>query len=107
MTIYRGSRYENLKYRIYNDPERGKIPIMERRTPLELPPNGEVFKHQWKQSDSLDGLANHYLGDPQLWWVILDVNPKYMLPWEIEIGDVLRIPTKKTYRKMREMERKR
>lgn len=40
----------------------------------------------------LDLLAEEYLGDASLDWVILDVNPKYLTPFDIKVGDVITIP---------------
>ena len=42
--------------------------------------------------DRLDALANKYLGDSQLWWQILDINPEVINPFNITPGTQLRIP---------------
>lgn len=38
-------------------------------------PATPVLEHVWNDTDRLDLLADHYYGDPQLWWRILDANP--------------------------------
>ena len=46
----------------------------------------------WQDFDRLDILAAKYLGDPELYWMILDLNPEIMDPLSITPGTVLRIP---------------
>ena len=41
--------------------------------------------------DRITLLANVYLGDPELWWVIADYNDLFFCD-ELDIGAVLRIP---------------
>jgi hypothetical protein len=37
-----------------------------------------VIEHTLTEGDRLDLLANHYYGDPQQWWRILDANPQVL-----------------------------
>ena len=50
------------------------------------------FIYEWVENDRLDNLATRYLGDPGLWWEILDINPEIINPSEIAPGTQLRIP---------------
>jgi nucleoid-associated protein YgaU len=60
---------------------------------LERPPiSAEVARHQVKQGEEIDLLAQRFYGDEGLWWRILDANP-LIYPLDIQPGDVLRVPT--------------
>jgi nucleoid-associated protein YgaU len=48
--------------------------------------------YTWTQRDRIDVLARQLLGDPSLWWVIMDFNPEVGNAFNIPIGTVLRIP---------------
>jgi hypothetical protein len=50
------------------------------------------FIYESVQGDRLDNLATRYLGNPELWWQILDINPEVIDPFIIEPGTQLRIP---------------
>lgn len=45
------------------------------------------------QGDIIDGIAYKQYGNAQLWWAIMDANPKYQSEIEIKPGDVLTIPS--------------
>jgi LysM domain len=42
--------------------------------------------------DRIEGIATRFLGDPELWWRIMDINPEILNPFEIFPGTQLRIP---------------
>jgi nucleoid-associated protein YgaU len=42
--------------------------------------------------DRIQGIANQFLGDPELWWRIMDVNPEILNPFQIPAGTTIRIP---------------
>ena len=42
--------------------------------PARIPAEPELGKHRLKQSQRLDQLADHYLGDPTSWWRIAALN---------------------------------
>lgn len=44
------------------------------------------------QGDTIDGISYTQYGNAQLWWAILDANPKYQTELDIKPGDVLVIP---------------
>jgi hypothetical protein len=52
----------------------------------------KFFYYTWTQRDRIDLVANELLGDPTVWWVIMDYNPEISNPLDIPIGTVLRIP---------------
>ena len=45
------------------------------------------------QGDTIDGIAYKQYGNAQLWWAIMDANPRYLSELEINPGDVLTIPS--------------
>ena len=50
------------------------------------------FIYEFTETDRLDNLAARYLGDPSMWWEILDINPEILDPTTIPAGTQLRIP---------------
>jgi len=50
------------------------------------------FTYQWVETDRLDVLALKYLGNSELWWQILDINPEVLDPFDIAPGTSIRIP---------------
>lgn len=98
MGIHEGSRYQNASVYYFVDEDKGVVPIIGRREPIEIPQDGEVVKHVFKEDETLDYLAYEYYNDSSLWWAILDVND-YDVPWDIEPGVTLTIPTIDTLRR--------
>lgn len=84
--IYKNSRYT--KTSLYS---RDDIMVFKRRD-LENYNTKEAQVHTLIQGENLPLLANKYYGDTQLWWCILEANPKYRSPLDIRHGDVLIIP---------------
>lgn len=52
----------------------------------------EFTYYTWTQRDRVDLLADRFLGDPSLWWVIMDFNPEQLNPMTIPVGSLIRIP---------------
>ena len=50
------------------------------------------FIYEWVSTDRLDTLASKFLGNPEMWWRILDINPEVIDPMLIAPGTQLRIP---------------
>jgi hypothetical protein len=50
------------------------------------------FMYEWVQGDRLDNLANKFLGEPQFWWQIMDINPEINDVLSIAPGTQIRIP---------------
>lgn len=49
--------------------------------------------YTWGEYDRLDRIASRYLGDPLLWWKIMDANPIIQNPSDIRPGTQIRIPS--------------
>lgn len=45
----------------------------------------------YHDADRLDLISNKYYGAPEYWWIILSAND-YQLEFDIEAGEILRIP---------------
>ena len=99
MVLKKGSRYEKVRVYTHVDPKRGVNSLFKRRRPLIFPPDSEIIRHMVIEGETLDYLAYEYLGDARLWWVILELNSKYLTPYDINIGDIILVPTISAYRK--------
>lgn len=51
-----------------------------------------VFFYTWVEGDRIDVIASKFLGDPNLWWIIMDYNDDIHSPFELVPGATLRIP---------------
>lgn len=62
-----------------------------RRPPLQM---GEFrwIEYQWTEGDRMDMVAADLLGDPGLWWWIMDANPTILDAFNIEPGTILKVP---------------
>ena len=87
------SRYMNLETATYEIPGGETVVYVRRRF---LPPfcGSVLVEHQVVESDRLDNITTHYLGDPEQFWRICDANWA-MLPDDLtaEIGRRLNIPS--------------
>lgn len=82
--IFLNSRYAQ-KYSevvtIYADD--GSVSRAVLRTPPASMGDVKWFEYLWREGDRIDLVASNLLGDPSLWWYLMDANP--------EIGDALSI----------------
>jgi hypothetical protein len=53
----------------------------------------EFFIYVWSAGDRPDSVANSQIGDPTMWWQIMDINPEILNPLNIPTGTPVRIPT--------------
>ena len=67
----------------------GKV-IVRRTFPR---PPASVGYYTWQQSDRIDRIAAKKLGDPRLWWKILDANPMVQAVGDLRPGMQIRIPS--------------
>jgi hypothetical protein len=88
MPIYKGSRYEGSKVVIEDG-----VKSLDFRRKRKYKEHKDDRIIQFKRGMRLDLLAKELYGDLQARWVILDANPEYYAPDEIEPGDYLVIPT--------------
>jgi len=66
------------------------------RAVLRTPPTtmGDVkwSEYMWREGDRIDLVANQFLGDPALWWYLMDANPNILDALSITPGTRLRVP---------------
>ncbi len=59
----------------------------------DIDPREDDLIHQVDATDRMDRIAAKYYRDPGLWWVIALANGKRNFPYDLEVGELLRIPT--------------
>jgi hypothetical protein len=57
----------------------------------------EYFLYRITEADRLDTIASNFLGDPNAWYKIMDINPDFLDPFNIPMGSVIRIPSVNVY----------
>lgn len=58
-----------------------------------IEPREDDSAHEVTFTDRIDSIAMTYYGDPNLWWVIALANNLRILPGDISVGQVLKIPS--------------
>lgn len=82
--IFKGSRYEDTPVTLRNN-----TLILTRR---DLVKDLEHYRYIAIQGDTLMNIAYKCYEDESLWWRIMESNPKYKTPLDVQPGDVLLIP---------------
>lgn len=54
--------------------------------------SARFYYYTWTERDRIDLVADELLGDPSLWWSIMDFNPEILNPYDIAVGTLVRIP---------------
>jgi hypothetical protein len=90
MAIYKNSRYEDT-YLFRDDADENKTFIDPIRVP-KYAPTKEDFMVEIREGDRLDIIAKDLYGDEQLEWVLMDANPQYTSPLDVQAGDFINIP---------------
>lgn len=90
--IFLTSRYVTSPVVAVYMPNTNTTTISVFRSPSSLTKGRSVKYYQWREGDRIDQLASRVLGDPELWWRIMDVNPDIYDPYDLTPGDLLRIP---------------
>lgn len=86
--IYKNSRYTHTQVNIEDG-----IATFKPRTRFSFNTDNAIL-HQFCQGETLDGLADYYYNDPQLWWVFLEANPEIKTPMSVPYGMNLVVPNK-------------
>ena len=90
--IFEGSRYENADVEPVAGPDR--VVRQTIVTPHELPVQAFQFSYYTvKEGDRIDILADRFLGDPELWWVLADYNPQWQFFDNLPANTILRVPS--------------
>jgi hypothetical protein len=89
MPVSRGTRFADLPVLEVGGPDGEPRQVLGLRLAHGGPTGPGV--HQVVQGEGPDLIALRHLGDAQLWWRILDVNP-LVYPLDLAPGDVLALP---------------
>jgi len=89
MPVTRGSRFADLPVYEVTGPDGARRHVLGLRLETRAVPGTRV--HRVTQGDGPDLIARRHLGDEQLWWRVLDVNP-VTYPLDLAAGDILRLP---------------
>lgn len=88
MAVFRDSRYTKTSAYI----RRGETLVLSIRKRNYFDTSKATY-YTVVQGDTIDGIAYRQYGNAQLYWAIMDANPKYQSEVEIKPGDVLVIPS--------------
>ena len=90
MTIYLDSRYADGPLFKAEDPRSTHyVQTVFRQWPSY---SSTFVLYEVNEIDRIEGIATKFLGNPELWWQIMDINPEIINPFEILPGTLLRIP---------------
>ena len=73
-------RYNHTKFRDQIYPS---VKIRVRETDLYM---------TYTDEEKLESVAHRVYNDPHYWWIILLANPEYVTEYDIEPGEIIRIP---------------
>ena len=89
MSIFDNSRYIQTPLYTRGDNDTPTIKIRERFI-FDL---DNATPYTWKAEDTLDGVAYKFYEETEFRWAILDANTKYRTEFDIEVGDIIYIPS--------------
>lgn len=87
MAVFKDSRYTKTSAYV----RKGETLVLSIRDRINFDLSNATF-YTVVQGDTIDGIAYRQYGNAQLWWAIMDANPKYQTEIEIMPGDLLVIP---------------
>jgi hypothetical protein len=94
MTIYEGSRYEFIDVELIQDQDNGQYRQTICTTAVAPPTLSFTYSiYYCVEFDRIDLLADHFLGDPELWWAIAEANPQWLFWDYLPAGLAIRIPS--------------
>lgn len=92
MAVFKNSRFKG-SYLFLDEKKDGEgVMYLSPFRENVIEPAIDDFKIVFTEGMRLDILAKEYYGTERLDWVILDANPKYLTPFEIQVGDIINIP---------------
>jgi nucleoid-associated protein YgaU len=90
MTIYLDSRYANGPLFKARDARKDvTVATVFRAWPTYI---SKFVLYEVTEVDRIENIAVKFLGNSELWWQIMDLNPEVLNPFEITPGTLLRIP---------------
>ena len=88
MAVYEGSRYLKTKLNRFRTP----TALLEIRKQVKFD-LAKCNTYVFQRGDRIDGIAYKIYGNAQLYWTIMDANEQYFSELDIQVGDVLFIPS--------------
>lgn len=89
MAVYENSRYLHTKQYTRLGWDNPTLEVRNRFTFNQE----KVTPYEWREGDTLDGVAFRYYGNCALRWAILDANTNYRTEFDIDNGDIILIPS--------------
>lgn len=89
--IYQDSRYENAD--VVRTQKDGKTRLTVIPQPQQTLVVLNYAFHRVVEGETIDMLADRYLGDAELWWIIAEANPQRSFYGDLPAGALLRIPS--------------
>ena len=90
MTIYLDSRYaDGPLFKARDARTSNHIATVLREWPSYSLP---FYLYKVNEIDRIENIAVKFLGNGELWWKIMDINPEILNPFDIPPGTELRIP---------------
>lgn len=90
--IYEDSRYETATVDLIQGID-GVVRLTIEPGSVQRSSPFQYSRYTVVEGDRIDIIASKLLGDPELWWMIADVNPQRSFYDQIPPGTVLRIPS--------------
>jgi len=91
MPVFEGSRYEGAQVIRVQTAEGVVLPALYSMV-NSTTTYSTYATYVINEDDRYDLIAHRLYGDPQLWWLIADLNPEYLYPDRIPGGTVIRVP---------------
>jgi nucleoid-associated protein YgaU len=90
MTIYLDSRYADGPLFMAQEPKSGNYMLSIFRTFPSY--KMAYYWYEVTENDRIENIATKTIGNPNLWWQIMDINPDVLDPFTLKPGLKLRIP---------------
>lgn len=98
MSVYRNSRYKNVKFTSVNFQDGSRKVFLHSRTPLTKDDiDTPLYVRTLRETDTLDIMAKRFGGDERKWWILADIN-EILFPLELEDKEIY-LPQKKEFSK--------
>lgn len=92
MAVFRGSRYEGVKFTGVLGADGTVRKFLHAREPLRIDTQtGPITVILMQRGDQLDAVTHRAVGKPLLWWVLGDVND-VIFPLDLDPGTEIAVP---------------
>lgn len=88
--IYLDSRYSDGPLFLAQEPNSGDLILsVFRKFPSY---NSAFYWYSVTENDRIENIAARTIGNPNMWWKIMDLNPEVLNPFDLTPGLQIRIP---------------